>query len=639
MDYKPIEHYGLIGNLETCALVGRDGAIDWYCVPHVESPSVFAKILDSDRGGHWTIQPTDSFESDQQYVDKTNVLQTVFNTQEQQATVTDFMPIAEHEYEHDVSHRTLFRRIRADEGPVDLNVTFAPAFDYADSTPEFQSIDTGAVATSDDTQLILEGLPSWKPSDANHGDSDDNGTDNDNGDTDAVASIGTTLSLDDGETRWLTLKHDDSDLTDAPKAILDETIAFWQDWVHDEPATSDCDFGGAWHDLVIRSELALKLLTHHDSGAIAAAPTASLPESIGGSRNWDYRYNWIRDAAFTIQALYKLGHKEEVEDYLHWVIERCHGATPSKMQPLYGLHGRADLSERNLPLDGYKHSQPVRVGNAAKDQLQFDTYGELVDAIYETSRYGKDLPSKDWPYLRDIVNFVCKTWTQKDSGIWEVRSDPSHFVYSKVMCWVAIDRGLKLVDDAGFDGPTDHWKEQRDAIKQRVLDDGYNEDKKTFVRSFDDQSSLDASNLLIPITGFLPFDDPRVQGTIDATLDQLVTTDGLVKRYDGDDGLSGDEGSFLLCSFWLIDALALSGRIDHAESMFKSVLEYASPLGLFAEEVDNKTGSQLGNFPQAFSHIGLINSALYITRTKGVVHPGPEPRGIGVSHIPDASDS
>jgi GH15 family glucan-1,4-alpha-glucosidase len=368
---------------------------------------------------------------------------------------------------------------------------------------------------------------------------------------------------------------------------------------------------------IVRSGLVLKLLTHHETGAICAAPTTSLPEEIGGSRNWDYRFNWIRDASFTVQALKNAGHVKEAKNNLKWFMDICKGAhEPRDIQIMYGLHGEADLEEIELPhLSGYRNSRPVRIGNGAAKQKQLDIYGELLNAFYETTQYRGVVSRGDWGYVMKILDYVCDVWNTTDAGIWEVRSGAQHFVYSKLMCWVAIDRGIKIAELSNFEAPIGRWDKCREDIKNAILQRGFNKKLNSFVQSFDSET-LDATSLLIPIRGFLPFDDDRVQGTIDAALKGLTTKNGLVYRYKGEDGLPGSEGAFVLCSFWLVDVLALSGRVEEAEDVFNNLLKYISPLGLFAEEIDPETGEQLGNFPQAFSHIGLVNSALYLGKTK-----------------------
>ena len=602
--YKPLEEYGIVGNLETTALVGRDGSIDWCCFPHVESPSVFARILDADRGGYFTITPAESFEAKQTYRERTNVLETQFETDDGRATVTDFMPIPGETVAED--HRAIYRRLTGDNGEVDLVAEFAPRFDYAETVPTVESTGDGVDARGDGETLSLSSSVPLTAAD---------GT--------AAASF----ALREGETQWFVLGYDLQvpRRPDDHRDHLDAVVEYWRDWVHTCSDRSSCSVDGPWHDLAVRSGLLLKLLIHRGTGAICAAPTTSLPEVIGGVRNWDYRYNWIRDAAFTVEALAELGHIEEARDYFTLCLSHCSQGTPAEMQPLYGLHGGTDLEERTLDhLSGYRNSAPVRVGNDAASQRQLDVYGELVVGVYEILQYGEDLRTDHWEFIRDIVDYVADVWDERDVGIWEMRDSPEHFVYSKVMCWAALDRGIKLVDETDFDGPVDRWEGVREEIREAVLERGYNDEMNSFVRSFGSDDRLDAATLRLPAVDFLPADDPRIQGTIDAVLDRLTTSDGLVTRVEGDDGLPGEEGKFVVCSFWLIDALALAGRVDEAESLFGSVCEFVSPLGLLAEEVDADTGEQLGNVPQAFSQIGLINTAISLTEQDANVASGAE---------------
>nr|WP_233340573.1 glycoside hydrolase family 15 protein [Haloprofundus sp. MHR1] len=598
MSYTPLEDYGVIGNLETVALVGCDGAIDWCCFPSVDSSSVFAAILDDQRGGQFTVQPTKSFESLQEYVDRTNVLQTHFRTASGRTTVTDFMPVPEITESESSPLQAVYRRIACEDGQAELRVDFAPRFDYARTVPTVESTPHGVVAESTDEAAFLSG--SIPLSVSEHG---------------AEA----TITLEEGETRWLALGYG-CEIPHEPghhRQVLDEVVRYWRDWIDDSSPTGECPVGGKWHSSVVRSSLILKLLINHESGAICAAPTTSLPEDIGGVRNWDYRYNWIRDAAFTVRALTELGHTTEAREYFELCLAHCSRGPPSDVSPVYGVHGDPVPDERTLDhLSGYRESAPVRVGNAAADQHQIDVYGELIHGIYETCRYGESIGEQSWNAMRSFIDYVCEGWKEPDAGIWEMRTDRQHFVYSKVMCWVALDRGLKIVANTDLDGPVDRWRESRREIKETVLEEGYSEAANSFVSAFGDEDRLDSTSLLIPIVGFLPIDDSRVQSTIDAVIDRLAVGDGLVKRYEGDDGLPGEEGAFLLCSFWLVSVLAQSDRVDEAETLFENVRQYVSPLGLLAEEVDPERGIQLGNVPQAFSHIGLINASLDLTEAK-----------------------
>ncbi len=612
--YKKIEQYGLIGNLETCALVSDDGSIDWLCTPHLASPSVFASILDYEKGGRFCIQPVDRFTGKQVYIERTNVLETNFTTESGQATLTDFMTPVYELTELTGKPRSLFRKIECTAGRIEMKLQFSPRFDYARVVPMLENFHGGILARGGNQKLFLY---STKQLRAN------------------TREVATTMNLHKGDVIWFVLSYDKMQ-TFSPgecEDLLVRTIHYWQRWAH-TCDVENCVFRGPWHDHVVRSGLVLKLLTHPATGAIAAAPTTSLPEEIGGVRNWDYRYSWIRDSSFTAQALYDLGHKDEALEYFHWFHRICAKKKhPSEIQIMYGLHGDLDLTEEMLGhLSGYMNSRPVRIGNAAAKQKQLDIYGELIEAFFETYRYEKGIPQDAWKLIYQIADYVCDVWNTPDYGIWEVRSEPKHFTHSKLMCWVAIDRSLRMAKYCGFDAPNKKWKKVRDDIRDAILKYGFNKKMNSFVQDFD-STYLDATALLIPILEFLPPDDPKVQGTIEAIKNNL-SHNGLIYRYNGEDGLPGGEGTFLLCTFWLVDVLALSGRVDEAEELFQSILQYISPLGLFAEELDAVNRLHLGNFPQGFSHIGLINSALYIGKAKGLQQIGPEPLGMELKEMP-----
>lgn len=595
MGYPPIEEHGIIGNLETAVLIDCGGAIDWCCLPHVESSSLFARLLDAEDGGHFTVQPATPFEAGHEYLDRTNVLETGFETASGRATVTDFMPVPEIAEAGRIPQETIFRKLTCEDGHVDMAVEFEPRFDYARTKPTVERARHGVVATSDEKEVFLSGSIPFSIS--NHA---------------AHASV----ALSEGETCWLVLGYEQEIPIEPPvhQQTLADVIDYWRDWAHECPKSEICSIDGPWHDLAVRSVLALKLLTHHETGAICAAPTTSLPEDIGGVRNWDYRFNWIRDSTLTVQAFAELGHLEEVTQYFNLCLSHCSQGHPTDIQPLYGLHGHDDLEEHTLDhLSGYRNSSPVRIGNAAVDQQQLDVYGELIQGIYATTRYGETLSEEDWDVMRDIINYVCEAWQEPDVGIWELRGDPQQLVHSKVMCWVALDRGIEIADECGFEAPVGRWIETRRDIKVTVIERGYSETANSFVRSFGTETALDAATLQIPVLGFLPPDDPRVQGTIDAIRERLATDNGLVYRYEGDDGLPGDEGAFAVCSFWLVEALVASNRIEEAETVFWGICESISPIGLLSEEIDPESGAQLGNFPQAFSQIGLINSILRLS--------------------------
>jgi GH15 family glucan-1,4-alpha-glucosidase len=607
-DFKKLEDYGIIGNLDTCALVGRDGSIDWCCFPHMEAPSLFAAILDTDWGGHFAVRPSGPFDSDQAYVGETNILRTAFRTSSGTVTLTDFMP-ARIVVEPEALHQAMFRKVTCDDGEVTLEIDFAPRFDYGRAETIITPTQSGALATGNHERVFLYAPVEFE----------------------VVSGRATaTRAIKAGESFWLLLRYG-IDLAMKPgesERILEETLDFWGSWAHDCGGSPTCLFYGPWHGLVVRSGLILKLLTHHETGSIAAAPTTSIPEEVGGERNWDYRFNWIRDAAFSVQALFNLGHTEEAKRHLRWFIDICKSSPhPEAIQIIYGMHGETDLLEEKLNhLSGYRNSRPVRIGNAAAGQTQLDIYGELINAFYETTRYGEGVTEEDWTSIKMIVDYVCKIWDTEDYGIWEVRSGPQHFVYSKLMCWVALDRGIKMAESKGYEAPLAVWARAKDEIRAAILDKGFSQKLNSFVQALGSES-LDASNLLIPMMGFLPFDDGRVQGTIDATLENLTSDEGLVYRYVSGDGLRGQEGTFVLCTFWLVNALSLSGRVEEAEGIFMNVLKHISPSGLLSEEIDPRTGEQLGNFPQAFSHIGLINSAIYLGKAKGKAQMDPEPVG------------
>ncbi len=612
-DYKKLRHYGIIGDLNTCALVGRDGSIDWCCFPHIGSPSIFAGILDIDKGGYFAVRPSGSFDSEQQYIGETNVLKTTFHTSSGIATLLDFMPLRETDQAGAYEEHAIYRKLTCSSGSVDIEVGFKPRFNYAKSQTTVEPTERGVTARGNSEQIFLN-IPADSQFRLQVGANE--------------ASGSKTIKQDD--TVWLVL-HYNRDIPADPEEcedLLKSTIQYWQDWVH-KCDISKCVFGGPWHDLVVRSSLVLKLLLHEKSGAIYAAPTTSLPEIIGGVRNWDYRFAWIRDGVFTVQSLYNLGYITEAKRHLGWFTDACRMAEGSpEIQPVYRLHEESDIKEQELyHLSGYLNSRPVRIGNGAVNQKQLDIYGELIHTIYETTRYGEDISGDVWNNASKIINYICGAWNTPDRSIWETRGKPQHYVYSKLMCWVALDRGIKIAKLCSFEAPLDRWEKTRDEIRDAILQMGFNRELNSFVQVFD-SDTLDATGLLVPIMGFLPFDDPRVQGTIDAIFKRLGAGKGLVYRYDGDDGLPGKEGAFVLCSFWLVDALALSGRINEAEELFKELLRYANPLGLLAEEIDPGTDELLGNFPQAFSHIGLINSALYLGKVKGREQRGPEPLGV-----------
>lgn len=612
--WKPIESYAAIGNLRTTALVGRDGSLDWLCLPDLDSASVFAGLLDPQRGGYFSIRPADAGEGEQAYVPQTNVVETSFETAGGRLVVTDFMPLEGSLDGAGSSSRTqpaIYRIVRAEGGAVDVDVAWAPRLDYGRPPTRIESGQSGFVASAGEDSLLLTGL--------------------DEGDVRMEQDhVGPVLrgrfQLEAGQRRLLVTRWG----SDGPAATLDDgerrlaaTIESWRSWVN-KPQVAERDWSGDHRDLIIRSELALKLLTYADTGAIAAAATTSLPEEIGGVRNWDYRYSWIRDSALAAQALFAMGHRSDAEEFVKWAERtvRNHADDDEFMHIVYSLRGSTELPERELPnLAGYRQSAPVRIGNGAAGQLQLDIYGELLSAAYEIIRLGGSLPDDVMEFLPRVADEACARWQEADYGIWELRNAPFHFVYSKAMAWMALERAIRMARNDHIRGDVERWKRTAGEIRDEVLDRGFSEELNAFKQTYD-RAVPDVSNILIPMMELLPFKDPRVQGTIDATLKHL-TENGLVYRYHADDGIAGGEGGWVICTFWLVDALALSGRIDEARELFENLAARANHVGLFSEQIDPRSGEFLGNFPQAFSHIGLINSSLYLAHVEGREIPVP----------------
>lgn len=591
-DYKDLEDYGVVGNLLTTAHVCSNGSIDWLCFPRINSPSVFARLLDAKKGGYLCLQPTGKFESVQSYIHDTNILETTFTTASGILKFTDFMHPADGSGNGDRTVHGFFRKITGIEGTVDCSLLFMPRMNYARSDLRLEIQKEGILAKSDTESVFLRtGIPCR---------------------VENLSARGVvTYNKDDED--WLVLSYNGkaSYSSNECGAMLAETESFWKGWIN---ARTPSQYRyGRWHDLVIRSGLALKMLINARSGAIIAAPTTSLPEDPGGVRNWDYRFAWIRDGVFTMQALYHLGLHHELAKFRQWIDavirELKH---PGELQPVYGIFPEDDLNEINLDhFAGYRGSRPVRVGNLAAGQLQLDIVGELVNVFYEGGRYGLAISEDQWPLIRELVDYLSTIWMKKDSGIWEIRGDPRHFVYSKMMCWVAFDRALKIARKYNFPMSENLWLKARREVREIVLREGYSDKMGSFRRSFN-VDTVDATGLMTGIMKFLPSDDPRVVGTINRIMDELVVKDCLVYRYKENDGLPGKDNPFLPCSFWLVKALALCGRLAEAEEIFRKLVDYISPLGLLSEEIDSKSGRLLGNYPQAFSHLGLINSAIYM---------------------------
>lgn len=590
--YRKISDYGIIGNLRTVALVALDGSIDWLCFPDLDSPSIFGALLDSRKGGRFALSPAGEFDSTAEYVEKTNILRTRFRTRHGTAELTDFMPVPPAcRHGREGRCHELRRRLKVTSGTVELRLVFDPRFDYAREEPEItrEGRMLRARGKSGMATLAVSGdLPL-------------------SGDSRIAA-----WTLREGEDLWCLLKYGVDEAFACDREVsersLETTESFWRNWLKRRETGRSINLGH-YQPMVDRSALVLKLLQFEETGPLAAAATTSLPEEIGGVRNWDYRYSWVRDTSFTLQALFNLGHLSETEGYLQWVEKLLSEQGAGELQIMYGLRGERDLPEIELNhLDGYKGSRPVRIGNGAAGQKQLDIYGELMDAALRLSDYVGKIDYELWPVLRDICDHVVGHWRDLDSGIWEVRGGPFPFVYSKVMCWVALDRGVTIARRYGFPAAVETWERTRDEIHAEVLDRGWSAKKESFVQHYDTEA-LDSSNLLIPILGFLPFSDRRVAATV-AAVEKELSHEGFLYRYVSEDGLQGGEGTFLLCSFWLVDCLTGLGRVAEADTLLRQLESTANHLGLFSEEYDVVWRESLGNFPQAFTHIGYINSVL-----------------------------
>ncbi len=608
MSYQPIENYGVIGDTHTVALVGMNGAIDWFCFPRFDSPSVFGAILDDERGGSFRVHANhESAQHKQFYWPETNVLVTRFLCSDGVGEVVDFMPVGG--IEGRSGTHQLIRRVTTVRGTLEWTMTCRPAFDYGRAEHETRPADNGVAFQTDELTL---GLASGTAIDVVDG------------------GAKSTFTLREGETTTFILQQVERDsgcggALPEPESdrLFRDTVAYWRDWI------AQSTYTGRWREMVHRSALILKLLTYGPTGAIVAAPTTSLPEGIGGERNWDYRFTWIRDAAFTLYALLRIGFTDEAEAFMGWIQERAHELNPDgSLQIMYGIDGRHDLSEEELShLAGYRDSRPVRVGNGAYDQLQLDIYGELMDSVYLYNKYGSPISYDLWVQLRRLVNWVADNWKKTDEGIWEVRGGQRDFVYSKLMCWVALDRGLRLADKRSFPADRERWIRTRDEIYEEIMEKGWSESREAFVQSYGSEA-LDASNLMMPLVFFVSPTDPRMLSTLDATLKSPeeggLVSNSLTFRYDvsqSPDGLAGEEGTFNICSFWLVEALTRAGahdraRLDEARLMFEKMLGYANHLGLFAEET-GPLGEALGNFPQAFTHLALISAAFNLDRVLG----------------------
>ncbi len=669
--YPPISDYGIIGAMHTCALISRAGSIDWFCLESFDSPAVFSRILDWKKGGYFQIAPTVVESVTRRYLPGTNVLETTFTTATGVATLTDFMPVVARtaltkgdgnrlslpdgiqivvssedrhlppldemfKPLHTRFQQKVVRVLECTEGTVEFKIECHPRFDYGTVIPHTALIEPqngassyafargggNAVSVFSSEPLALNGK--------------------------GFEATGTITA---GEKRTAVISHqplflpvaehfDDSKIDQ----LLADTVEFWEEW------SGRCRYDGDYRDEVLRSALALKALTYEPSGALLAAATTSLPESPAGERNWDYRFTWLRDATFSLEALHNLGYSEEARAFKRWL--EWTAAFPEDLQIMYGIRGERYLTEVELPLEGYRWSAPVRIGNGAATQFQLDIYGEVLDSAYiyrqiaapgsdrddwEFSSEEGETVSTDpdyWEFLSAVVEFVLDNWRRPDAGIWETRGGYRHFVYSKAMCWVAVDRGIRIArallrepDGAKrfniTDEQMDRWESTRDEIKQDILINGYDPNYRgghgAFVQHYGSKR-LDASVLMLPIVGFIDAKDPRMKSTIEAIQRDLTSPQGFVYRYKGfDDGLEGSEGTFTICSFWLVNNLTELGEIDQARALFERLGTYANDLGLFSEEIDPETGEMLGNFPQAFSHLAFIDNAVGLNRASAAV--------------------
>jgi GH15 family glucan-1,4-alpha-glucosidase len=599
-----IEDYALIGDLRTTALVGRDGSIDWLCLPQTDSSACFAALLGSEEHGRWLMRPTEPVHKvSRRYRENTLILETDFETDGGAVRLIDFMPL------RNGGAPQLVRIVEGLRGEVPMRMQFVARFDYGSLVPWVERTADGILALGGANALHLSTTVEMREEDLT-----------------TVA----TFSVREGARERFSLmwfpSYVGAPAVEDPDSALARTDAYWRDW------SSRCTYAGEWREPVMRSLITLKALTDQMTGAIVAAPTTSLPEDLGGSRNWDYRFCWLRDSVLTLDALLEGGYSDEALAFGRWAL-RAGAGDASKVQIMYGTEGQRSLQERELDwLPGYEGSQPVRVGNAAANQFQLDVYGEVAGVTYVTSMVTGQIDPRDWPRMRALIVYLEQAWREPDDGIWEVRGPRRHFVQSKVMAWLAFDCAIRLVEHFGLDAPLARWKRIRGEIHRQVSEKGYDEQRKTFTQYYGSQE-LDAAVLLIPIVGFLPGTDERVTGTIDAIRDGLGH-DGFISRYSTaatDDGLPGSEGQFLACSFWLVTALAMNGRAGDARRLFERLLSLSNDVWLFSEEYDVEHERLIGNFPQAFTHLTLVQAAKTLGSPPGDIaaryaQPQPTPK-------------
>jgi GH15 family glucan-1,4-alpha-glucosidase len=599
MTYPPLEDYGLIGNLHTAALVSKAGALDYLPFTRFDSPTIFAALLDAERGGNWLIGPADAgVRSKQLYLPDTGVLLTRFYCAAGIAELTDFMPV-----KHHAQNCAVVRTLRVIKGALRFRLRCAPRFDYARSPHEVLPQPDGSLLFRslgpDGLQFRL--LGNQPLTTTAEGDATGEWTLRAG---DSASFVIEATPADDPAFRARELPH-------YTEVALHDTLRFWREWVDRSSYT------GRWRETVLRSAITLKLLTSLESGSPVAAATFSLPEQLGGPRNWDYRYTWIRDAAFTMYAFLRLGFTDESKAFLRWIMDRCVALQDAgDLQLMYAVDGGSDLTEQELPhLRGYRDSGPVRIGNGAARQFQLDIYGELLDTIYLYNKYGGAITYDFWQHVSRLVDFVARNWRRADHGIWEVRDEEREFLSGKMMCWVALDRGIRIARDRSFPAPVVEWLRIRDEIYEEVYHHYWSEEKQAFVQSKGSQV-LDASALLLPLIRMFSPAEPRWQATMRAIEKELVF-DSLLFRYRTDagatDGLPAGEGTFTMCSFWFIENLSRGGQVEKARLLFEKLLGFASPLGLYSEQIGPE-GEQLGNYPQAFTHLALISAAFQLNR-------------------------
>jgi GH15 family glucan-1,4-alpha-glucosidase len=622
MSTTPIADYAILSDRHSAALVSRDGSIDWLCFPRFDSPSIFGRLL-GDEAGYWSIQATSASHVTRRYLDRTMVLETTFRTPTGTVAITDALAMGEGSRGHELGRgapHLLLRRATCVEGEVELALEFVPCPEYGLVHPLLDAVDGGVTAFGGADVLVLSCPMAL---------------------TVEQSAASGRLQLHDGESAGFALHHAKQGETRTAKvwsqpeisARLEDTVSAWESWSELHQA-----YVGPWRDLVHHSGRVLQALSFAPTGAICAAATTSLPETVGGARNWDYRYTWVRDASFTIEALWVAACPDEANEFFDYMTTSAAGSLDrgGDLQIMFGIGGERDLTERELPrLGGWRHSVPVRVGNGAWNQRQLDVYGELLGAVYrlsdhlfdsasrrvgpmaEPDKWGKppDLALATRRFFVQLADTAAQRWQEKDQGIWEIRGEPRDFLYSKLMCWVALDRAVALADPLDASDRVEAWNQTQDQIREAILTRGWSDRANAFTQSFG-SDELDASTLMLPLVGFLPPDDPRVLATINATEDRLTDEQGLVYRYRSHDGLKGEEGTFLLCTFWLAQALARAGQTARARTVFERAAAFVNDVGLLAEEVDPVSGELLGNFPQAFSHIGLVNAAWAISETE-----------------------